>query len=342
MSADSRSDAWIGRTIDGQFRVERMLGGGGMGSVYVAEQLGVERKVVVKVIRAALTEDPTVVERFRRESKIVARLSHPNIVQVYTAGETPEGAHYLVMELADGVPLDEEMRRNGALGEQRSLQIALQIAEALAAAHAAGVVHRDLKPANVILTRLFGGRELVKVLDFGIAKLVEQADDGPGLTGSGVIVGTPAYMSPEQVKGSGVDGRSDLYTLGVILYEMLAGKHPYEAETPVQFILQHLQQPMSPPSVRTPGLSISTETELVLGMLTAKDPAERYPSADAAASALRRASELANARAGVLGASGAPTSLPPSWGSAGGAPTSPPPAWIEPGGDLAAPAPPPN
>ena len=211
-------------------------------------------------------------------------------MKVFTAGETEDGAHYVVMEYAEGPTLHEELYRCGRIDEARAADIGAQIAGALSAAHQAGVVHRDLKPANVIITILPGGEDHVRVLDFGIAKL-SQSDGGTALTASGAIVGTPAYMSPEQVSGADLDGRSDLYTLGVMLYEMVTGKHPYEADTPVQYIIQHLQEPMTPPEVRAPGLQLSDAFLDVLNRACAKAPSDRFASAEATRNTLRRAVE---------------------------------------------------
>ncbi|MFT6398735.1 MAG: serine/threonine-protein kinase [Bradymonadia bacterium] len=248
------------------------------------------RTVVVKVIRRSLTEEDAVVRRFEREARIVARLDHPNIVKVFTAGETEEGAHYVVMEYAEGPTLHEEIHRVGRVDEVRAARIGAQICGALAAAHAAGIVHRDLKPANVILTSLPGGEDRVRVLDFGIAKLSGQ-EGGSALTALGAILGTPAYMSPEQVGGGKIDGRSDLYTLGVMLYEMVTGKHPNDAATPVQCIVQHLQEPMTPPQIWSPGLELTDSFRDVLIRSCAKDPTARFVSAEAMQNALRRAAD---------------------------------------------------
>lgn len=286
MTRPAVEDPWIGRTVGGEYRISALLGGGGFGAVYLADQEKVGRTVVVKVIRRALTDEPGVVARFQREARVIAGLDHPNIVKLFTAGETEEGAHYVVMEYAEGPTLADELVRCGQLSEGRALEIAAQIASALTAAHAAGIIHRDLKPANVILSKLAGGEDHARVLDFGIAKLSEPGD-GTALTGSDVIVGTPAYMSPEQASGTGLDGRSDLYTLGVMLYEMVTGKHPFDADTPVQYIIQHLQQPITPPEVRAPGLRLSEPFIHLLNRACEKAPEARFESAQAMRDALR-------------------------------------------------------
>ena len=296
-SSVASDDPWIGRTLGTEFRIERQLGSGGFGNVYIAEQLGVQRDVVVKVIRRALTENKDIVQRFKREARIVARISHPNVVQVFTAGETEDGAHYLVMELVRGPTLGELLVTEGRLPQLRAIRIAEQIAGGLAAAHEAGVIHRDLKPANVIVAPATSGGDHIKVLDFGIAKLRGAPDSGEtsGLTANGAIVGTPAYMSPEQVSGGDIDGRSDVYTLALMLYEMVTGKHPFEANTPVQFIIQHLNEPITPPSVRTPGLLLDPRLEALLAQCLAKSPADRIDSARDVHIALKRIGDAVEA-----------------------------------------------
>lgn len=310
MSPRAVEDPWIGRTVGGEYRIRSLLGSGGFGAVYLADQQRVGRTVVVKVIRRALTDEPGVVARFQREAQVVAALDHPNIVKVFTAGETEDGAHFVVMEYVEGPTLSDEILRCGRIQEGRAIEIGAQIASALAAAHAAGVIHRDLKPANVVLTRLPGGEDHARVLDFGIAKLAEPGE-GTALTGSDVIVGTPAYMSPEQASGGGVDGRSDLYTLGVMLYEMVTGKHPYDADTPVQYILQHLQARFTPPELRAPGVRLSEGFLRLLDRACEKAPDRRFESAQAMRAALRAA------QAGRW-ESGSPLTMPtpvPAWTS---------------------------
>ncbi len=290
MSVVVKDDRCLGHTIGGEYRIRSLLGQGGLGSVYLADQIGVGRTVVVKVIQRALTGEEATVRRFEREARIVARLDHPNIVSLLNAGETKNGAHYVVTEYAAGPTLQEEIHRAGKLDETRAARIGAQIAGALSAAHAAGVVHRDLKPANVILTTLPDGEDHVQVLDFGLAPLSEQ-DAGSALAATGAILGTPTYMSPEQVGGGEIDGRADLFTLGVMLYEMVTGKPPYDADTPGHYVLQYLQEPMMPPRVQSPGLQLSDGFLAVLNRACAKDPTDRFASAEAMQNSLRRAAE---------------------------------------------------
>ncbi len=282
-------DRWSGRT-SGEFLVKHPLGSGGFGMVYLAEQVAIGRDVVVKVIRRALTDEPKVAERFRREARVAARISHPNIVEVITAGDCGDDELYLAMEYVPGPTLADVIATDGRLPAWRALHIVEQIAAALAAAHAAGVVHRDLKPANVILADIPGRVDHVKVLDFGIAKSLDGETEGrSALTASGAIIGTPAYMSPEQVSGKLVDGRSDIYTLGVMLYEMVTGAHPYEATTPVEYIIHHLQDPITPASERVPGVTVAPEVEQIILRCTAKSPEDRFHDAEALRQAVRHA-----------------------------------------------------
>jgi len=251
-----------------------------MGAVYVADQLDMQRPVVVKVIRPEWAGDEQVVARFRAEARIVARLSHPNVVQVFATGEV-DGALWMAMEYVDGETLGDAVREVGRFDEVRASAIGEQIAAALAAAHAAGVVHRDLKPANVMLSALPGRADHVKVLDFGIARAVDGGASMDGhLTGTGVLVGTPAYMSPEQIEGHPLDGRSDLYALGLILYEMVSGTHPFDARTPVQWVLQHLQTPAPALADRAPGVKVSPGFDAIVRRCLAKRANERFESAE--------------------------------------------------------------
>jgi serine/threonine-protein kinase len=242
-----------------------------MGTVYVARQEAVGRDVAVKVLRHDLAEDPEMVERFGREARAASRLSHPNIVTVHDFGCTDDGYLYTVMELVDGESLKECIAREGAFPVDRALRVARDLCEALAAAHAAGVVHRDLKPENILLARMGDRSDVVKVLDFGIAKLAEAAAVcGP--TGDGALLGTPMYMAPEYIQGHAPDHRADLYAAGVVLYEMLSGHPPFRSENPTTVLLAQLREELPPLDVEPP-LSLFLERAL------AKEPAERFQTA---------------------------------------------------------------
>jgi serine/threonine-protein kinase len=268
----------IGQVIASQFNILRKLGAGGMGAVYLAEQLGMDRKVVVKVMHPELTAGSSqAVERFRREAKAVAQLNHPNIVQVYVFGQTPGGQMYLAMEYIEGRDLSTDLER-GVIEQPRALKILDQVCSALIEAHAAGIVHRDLKPDNIMLTDRHGNPDYVKVLDFGIAKM---ADPGAAsITQAGAVFGTPRYMAPEQAKGKQIDARADIYALGVVLYEMLAGMHPFrEATTALEYIVKHATEEIPPLGVDHAELHITPRIDALLSRCLAKEPDARFQSA---------------------------------------------------------------
>ena len=270
-------EALVGQVIASQFRVIKKLGAGGMGAVFLAEQLEMERKVVVKVLHPELSAmDPVAIERFRREAKAVAQLNHPNIVQVFVFGHTDNGQMYLAMEYIEGRDLAHELAA-GPMPEPRALRILDQCCAALIEAHGAGIVHRDLKPENIMLADRYGNPDYVKVLDFGIAKLHSSGGNNPTLTQAGSVFGTPRYMSPEQVKGLVVDARSDLYALGIILYEMLVGRHPFVAETTIEYLMKHVSEAVRAPS--SEGIEIQPRVEALLMKCLEKAPADRYQSA---------------------------------------------------------------
>ncbi len=221
----SSKDTLVGRVLDGRFKIEAPLGAGGMGAVYTAVQTSVGRKVAIKLIHNRLGDNRDATKRFLREARLASKLNHPNSVNVIDFGRTSDGLMYIAMERVAGDEL-KTVLENGPLAPKRAIAIAKQVAAALAAAHAEGIVHRDLKPANIMVTKQATTGELIKVLDFGIAKMVGQ-EDRTQLTQTGAMVGTPLYMSPEAVRGDELDSRADLYALGVVLYEMLAGRPPF-------------------------------------------------------------------------------------------------------------------
>ena len=264
----------VGQQID-QYHIVRHIARGGMADVYLAEDIDLERKVALKVMLAALaTADPQFAERFRREAKTVARLDHPNIVQVYTVGQTPTGQPYIAMQYIEGGSLQKKLKeladRKKLLTTEQALNIVRQIALALGAAHEAGIVHRDLKPANV-LVRPDGVPVLV---DLGIAAI----KGGAKLTQTGSVIGTPAYMSPEQVRGGTLDGRADLYALGIILYEILAGIRPFDAEESIAVLHKQVyEEPLPLNSFRS---DLSVQTLDIVATTLQKDPGHRYQSAE--------------------------------------------------------------
>jgi serine/threonine-protein kinase len=265
-----------GDVLGGRYEIRALLGQGGMAEVYAADDRLLGRRVAVKVLRAGLDADRRAVARFRREARAEAALSHPNIVAIHDVGLDGEQP-FLVMELVPGETLSEMIWRDAPLPVERAAEIGVEVAEALAFAHDAGIVHRDVKPGNVMVTP--NGR--VKVVDFGIARAMAWTP----LTGPGPVEGTAAYLSPEQVRGLPLDGRSDVYSLGIILYEMLAGVPPFRGDTPLAIAYRHVEEPPVPlESLRPstpPGLAA-----IVMRCLS-KDPATRYQSAARLASDLR-------------------------------------------------------
>ncbi|MEP7343179.1 MAG: protein kinase [Acidobacteriota bacterium] len=280
----TRTASSLPLVIEGKYRLEQLIAHGGMGSVYRATHLGLDRAVAIKILRAELLTDTTARERFNREARAAARLKHPNIVAVYDSGHLPNGSAYLVMELIEGRSLREEMRshaaRLGQMRAERAAAILTQVCAGIEAAHRHGIIHRDLKPDNVMIETAADGSERVLVLDFGIAKLAQPEDREQawqGLTDENTIIGTPNYISPEQCTGNAVDARSDVYALGVILYEMLTGHVPFAGQNTSTVLLKHLQEPPAPPHRFCPDIHSSLE-QVVLQAL-AKNPQQRFSSA---------------------------------------------------------------
>jgi tRNA A-37 threonylcarbamoyl transferase component Bud32 len=271
---DAAAGLEVGTVVAGRYRVERLLGTGGMGAVYRAEHVHMRKTVALKVLHRELASVNEVVARFEREAIAAARIEHPNVVAASDFGKLEDGSFYLALEYVDGKSL-RELVAKGPLPTERVVEIARQTALALSAAHGAEIIHRDLKPDNVMLLPEPDGTSRVKVLDFGIARVaLPNAPDATHLTRVGVVMGTVAYMSPEQATGQAVDGRTDLYSLGVMMYEMIAGRQPFEAELASQVLARQLVEPPPPlPSSTPPALAL-----LVLDLL-AKAPADRPASA---------------------------------------------------------------
>ncbi|MCU0272305.1 MAG: Stk1 family PASTA domain-containing Ser/Thr kinase [Acidimicrobiales bacterium] len=271
--------------FSGRYELQRRLGRGGMAEVFLARDQLLDRPVAVKVLAPELARDPSFVERFRREAQAAANLSHPNIVNVYDWGEE-HNTYFIVMEYVEGPTLADILRTDGALDPDRAASIASDIAAALSFAHRNGLVHRDIKPGNVLVSP--GGQ--VKVADFGIATVV--AGEEAQLTQAGTVMGTATYFSPEQAQGRPVDPRSDLYSLGVVLYEMLVGAPPFSGDNSIAIAYQHVQdQPVAP---RQLGVRVAESLEAITLKLLAKNPANRYPSAEDLRSDLRRYREGAH------------------------------------------------
>jgi len=276
MDEGAEPDPLIGRTVaKGRYEVLARLGTGGMGTVYRVRQHPLERMAVLKLIHREMASDATAVGRFEREMRVTAAIEHPHTVRVYDFGQI-DGQPFLAMEYLAGRSLRQELDRGGALSAERVASIGVQVAKALGAAHRVGVVHRDLKPDNVMLVDGYGERDFVKVLDFGIARSLDQG--GAGFrTKVGAIIGTPVYMSPEQASNVPLDARSDLYSLGVLLYEMLSGSPPFAGESITALLYAHASvapPPLPPRLPRPPAL------EAAIFRLLSKDPAMRPGSAD--------------------------------------------------------------
>jgi serine/threonine protein kinase len=261
-------------TTVGEYRIEGKLGQGGMGTVYAAVHPLIGKKAAIKVISTALSADTKAVERFVQEARAVNQIGHPNIVDVFSFGTLPDGRCYFAMEWLRGETLAARIGR-GPLPHDEAAAILDQVCRALSAVHEKGIVHRDLKPANIFLAEVRGERPQVKLLDFGVAKLVTD-DVRLERTQTGAIIGTPLYMSPEQAKGHGVDGRADIYSLGCMAYEIFVGRAPFTASSAVELLAKHLHAEPDPPS--TFG-EIRSEMDRVLHRTIAKDPAAR-PSLD--------------------------------------------------------------
>ncbi|HUU03534.1 MAG TPA: protein kinase [Myxococcota bacterium] len=278
-SPSSSADAYIGRKLDNKFLIEELLGVGGMGKVYKATQLSLDKTVCVKVLRSIMMADETLVGRFHREARAASRLNHPNSITVIDFGQDKQGGSlYLAMEFVPGKDLGKVIHNERPLSEERIVKIMDQVLSALADAHAAGIVHRDLKPENIMVTDLRGTKDFVKVLDFGIAKIQEGPANEPGLTQVGMVCGTPEYMSPEQARGEVLDARSDVYAAGVILYQMVVGKIPFSAPTAMGIVTKHLTEPPVPPS-QVEGITVSPALEKVILKAMSKDRNGRQPTA---------------------------------------------------------------
>jgi serine/threonine-protein kinase len=286
-SQETVRDRLIGATVDGRYRVIAKIGAGGMGAVYKVEHLAMGKLAAMKVLHSSLTQDREVAQRFRREAEAVSKLSSPNTVQVFDFGEA-SGSMYLVMELVKGEDLGALLRRDGPIPFARLAPMLTQVCDALSEAHEAGIVHRDLKPENLLVSRARDGHDVVKVLDFGLAKL-RDSEELNQVTARGSLIGTPFYMSPEQIRADELDARSDIYSLGALMYRVLTGVHPFTAPTPVAVLTQHLTEELVPPSRRKPELQIGSRVEAIVMRAMAKRRDERYGSADELKAAIAEA-----------------------------------------------------
>ena len=286
---DDDLDSLVGATLAERYAVTNVLGHGGMGTVYGGVEIAAERAVAIKVMRSDVSMDAAAVERFKREARLSSQLDHPNIIRQYDFGVTSEGLMYLVMELLTGRELADEIAASKTLTVPRALGVCGQVAQALQLAHAHGIVHRDLKPGNIFMAEAADGSEVAKVMDFGIAKSLD--DGAPQVTQAGVLVGTPAYMSPEQAKGGKLTATSDIYALGIILFEMLTGAVPFDSDSLVGVLMMQLSRQPTPLREMRPDLAANTELQALLDTMLDK-AADRRPDA---ATTVSRLAELARA-----------------------------------------------
>jgi serine/threonine-protein kinase len=285
-----QQDPFIGRDVlNGQFQILQKIGSGGMGSVYKALQPAMNRMVAIKILHPKLASRKDLVSRFRREARAMSHLTHPNTVKVYLYGELEDGSLYIVMEYLDGKNLNQTVRSEGPMPLERGLPILIQACNALEEAHRAGIIHRDLKPENIFISQMGGMKDFAKVLDFGLAKVTER-EMRPGsviLTQEGMVFGTPEFMSPEQAQGKALTPGSDIYSLAVILYEVLTGKLPFDARNPMEFIQLHVTTKPKPINERVPGKTFPPLLWTVLSRALEKKSEDRYQSAAEFAHALQ-------------------------------------------------------
>ncbi len=288
--------AVIGDVIAGKYVLRTRLGTGGMGVVFCADQPALSRTVAIKLVHPALAADPAIARRFHDEARAASRLSHPNVVAVIDYGETDGGTPFLVMEHVHGDTLTELLRREGPLDARRAAALVGQVLAALAEAHAVGIVHGDVKSDNILVERLHAGAELIKVVDFGLARI---AADGSGVEygpdGRRVVSGTPEYMAPELLSGDGITAASDLYAVGAILYELVTGATPFAGGDPETILARHATEVVVPPSLRRPDHHVAPAMDRVIVRALAKAPADRFASAGAFAAALESAAREADA-----------------------------------------------
>lgn len=275
-----KKDPMIGRTIAGRYEVVGLLGKGGMGAVYKAHQPAVQRMIALKVLLQEFAENETVIRRFHQEALAASRLEHPNTIRVYDFGQTEDGILFIAMEYLRGQSLAQAQARGPGMSAKRVIYIMRQVCKSLAEAHKAGIIHRDLKPDNIFLVDIEGERDFAKVLDFGVAKLKEFEGNEGTLTQAGMIFGTPKYMSPEQARSGDLDARSDVYALGVMLYEMITGRAPFVGENPLSILIAHVNE--APPAFFdvNPNVDVPPAFEAVVFKALAKNREHRHANVE--------------------------------------------------------------
>ena len=309
-------DPLLGQTLMGRYSIQKKLGEGGMGAVYLATHNLLDKQVALKILHGEFARKPDLVERFIQEAKAASRIRHENVIDISDFGITPEGLVFFAMELLNGHDLHTEVSRARLAGQllpwSRSKKIFLQICAALAAAHDRGIIHRDLKPENVYLIDFLGDPDFVKLLDFGIAKMTEVDEGGRKLTKTGMLFGTPEYMSPEQARGENVDARVDVYAMGCILHQLVTGRVPFEADNFMGVLSMHLTEPPAPvPLEILDRISAPRELAAVIEKALAKDRNQRWSSIEELANAVRTASGDAPVRAGTPAPRAASVDAPP-------------------------------
>ena len=287
LRASNPSGDLVGQVIADRYHITKKLGEGGMGAVYLAEHVKMGRQSAIKVMGAGMSHDPEAISRFNREAANASRINHPNVCAVYDFGETEDGTIYLAMEFVEGKTLSALLKENGCLPLPRAVNLLKQCADGLQAAHDLGIVHRDLKPDNIMIVSP-KGREVVKVVDFGIAK-AGTAEPGQNVTKTGLVVGTPEYMSPEQLSGDKVDGRSDIYSLALVFYRMITDTLPFVADTAQETMIKRLTDEPIPLAQARPDSSFPPALQKVMDRALARWPQDRYPSATEFAADAERA-----------------------------------------------------
>lgn len=283
----------VGTKLAGRYRICQRIGLGGMSQVYRAEHTTITRQLAIKVLSGEFTKRPDVVVRFLQEARAASQVAHEHIVEVTDFGETDDGRPFIVMEHLEGESLAATLLAEGPLSWERTQAVLLQILAALQAAHSRRVIHRDMKPGNCFRIERHGTEDFIKVLDFGIAKVLREDGTGISLTAQGTVMGTPDYMSPEQCRGTKVDPRADLYALGVMAYEMLSGKLPFAAKHPVDVMHMHVFEVPPPIAEVAPDVEVPPGVMKIVQRAMAKEPDDRYDSAAAFASAVRAIDPLA-------------------------------------------------